>query len=278
MKTITLLLAFFSLASVNAQTALPYNANFDNTAEQNQWKQYRLGQAKDPNYLWQFEKANSVTDSFALVHYYPVGGSQTTDDWMVSPELDLSNGAKIDSLFHYLGGFGTPQTADTLALYFLEGNQDPSLAATKFIVYDFLRTNFRSDNTWHSETGLELNSTATSGYLAFRYKTVVNWFDFRTDNIQVSPKENKDSIPESISENSSKRFNVFPNPASSEIFVQVQNSNEVVVKLFDVSGKMVLDKKTASNTPVSISHLEKGNYILEISEGNWISREQLLIH
>lgn len=103
-----------------------------------------------------------------MVHYYPVGGTQTTDNWMVSPELDMSKGGVIDSMFHLMKGFGgvMPQPADTIALYYIEGNRNPSLATKKEIVYDFLRTDFKLDNIWYSKSALKIPYKDNAGYLA----------------------------------------------------------------------------------------------------------------
>ncbi len=87
---------------------------------------------------------------------------------MVSPELDMTKGAIIDSRFYLMKGFGrgNPQPADTIALYYIEGNRDSSLATKKEIVYDYLRTDFKLDNIWYSKSAIKIPYKAKSGYLA----------------------------------------------------------------------------------------------------------------
>jgi len=285
MKT-QILLAFITCISsiAIAQTTLPYSAHFDNVTEQGTWKQYKLGQETGLSY-WEYEKINNVTDSFALVHYYPVGGTQTTDNWMVSPELDMTKGAIIDSMFYLMKGFGggNPQPADTIALYYIEGNRDPSLATKKEIVYDYLRTDFKLDNIWYSKSALKIPYKAKSGYLAFRYKTVINWLDIKVDNIQVSPQktteEPKDSNKTAINLqeiNRNSAVSLYPNPSNDNVKF-TGNVSELDVSIFDFTGKLMLQQTVFSNEELSIEILPIGVYVVEIVSGKIRQRMKLVV-
>jgi hypothetical protein len=261
--------------ALNGQIQLPYTASFDNLAEQNSWKQYKLGQETGLSY-WEFLLIDqSVPDSFSLSHNYPVGGTKTTDNWIVSPELDMTKGAIIDSLFHLMNSLGgvTPQAADTIALYYLEGNRDPSLATKKEIVYDFLRTDFKVDNTWYSKSALKIPYMAKSGYLAFRYKTIVNWLDIKLDNIQVSP-EIKSTVQRI---NNNIAVAIYPNPTSGVIKFRTDLSGDFEVSILDFSGKLIVKETVNTDSELHIEYLSKGVYFVEVLIQNQVQKSKFIL-
>src|SRR4051812_45013574 len=97
----TLLLSMLGAASQTTTTN--YYTAFDNAAQRNGWAQYRSG---DPS-AYEFGYVPSAYSTPTCVyHDYPVGGSQVTIDWFVSPVFDFSAGGKIDSIRVQFGGFG----------------------------------------------------------------------------------------------------------------------------------------------------------------------------
>ena len=107
------------VAIANCQEALPYSTDF--AEDDGEWTQYRTGTTPDDTYTWQISFGE-------LQHFYPVGGTELTNDWMVSPELDLANGGAISSLDYKFSGFGFPFDLDTIAVYLITGSQNPSEA------------------------------------------------------------------------------------------------------------------------------------------------------
>ncbi len=76
----------------------------------------------------------------------------------------------------------------------------------------------------------------------------------------------------SIVENNSRKFEVYPNPASSRLFINATDGTaKYDVELFDMIGNKVLtaSSSAASQTELNISGLSKGMYILKtIVDGN----------
>ena len=249
-KKITLL----SLIIISSLVSIGQLYNFDTTENQNEWTQYQLGEISQ-FYEWEFDQASSHSAPFSLVHYYPVGGNDPVDDWIVSPEIDLSLGGIIDSLHYSYGGFGTPFEADTLALYILEGSPDPNLASSKTLIYNFADSIYITDNLWHG-AHIELENFSDQSYLAIRYSTDNNWLDVRFDDINI--------IPSTVSVNEEnelfKSFSLFPNPSSDLLIINsaLQNTDW---RITNQTGKTILMGK---ENKIDISTLTSGHYLITI--------------
>ena len=75
-------------------------------------------------------------------------------------------------------------TGDTIALYLLNGNQNPSLA-TRTLIKLFTDPSYNNDGVWRILTNTSIPAISGSSYLAIQYKTVNNWLDPRFDNLAV---------------------------------------------------------------------------------------------
>ncbi len=74
-------------------------------------------------------------------------------------------------------------------------------------------------------------------------------------------------------------FNIFPNPASNEVTVELPSNNfRGGVKIFNVFGELTYSSiLTKQKINVDISSWRKGAYIIQISNGEIISRRKLII-
>ena len=83
-------------------------------------------------------------------------------------------------------------------------------------------------------------------------------------------------------------FTLFPNPASDEVIVSTNkttnesliNSSFEVIRIYDITGtlKKVQQFNKSTEARLNISSLPKGNYYIEIINGEYKERHQLLIH
>lgn len=254
MKTyLTLILSLLTLASFS-QESLPYYTGFNNQQEQSGWKQYRLGDTLNTFYQWEMNGSE-------LLHNYPVGGTQETDDWMVSPSIDFSNGAIIDSLRFKAGGFGMPFGVDTVAMYLVKGDQNPGLASSLTLLELFTDSSYNNNNIWKTYYNYSISAFSDSGYIAFRYKTVVNWLDVSFDDLYIK------SMPVSVNEIDADDLDVivYPNPTSQNLYIK---STDVLkdVQLFDIQGKLI--RQFDPNTlELNVNDLTHGVYLLRIDLG-----------
>lgn len=253
---LTLMVGLFNLAETAAQY---FSTGFDTPAEQNEWTQFRTGFI-NTTYFWDFDQASSISGPTSLVHYYPVGGSDTLDDWFVSPAFDFSNGGSVDSLWQNFGGFGLPNPGDTIGLYILNGSNDPTLASNISRLILFTDTSYQNNNTWNVRTGITIPAQSGQSYLAFRYKTVVNWLDVRFDNLVVTGA----TTGISSNEKQAKALKVFPNPTRETITIELPK--EVTperIELFDLTGNMVAEF-SAAQTTFDLDGLNQGSYFLKV--------------
>ena len=274
MRTSLLLMAFALLATFNnfAQTDLPYFTAFDNSSQTEGWQEYRLG-AESEFYYWEISSASPFSAPSCLSHNYPVGGSELTDDWFVSPGFNLPDGGTIDSLRYAFSGFGVPQDGDTVAVYVLTGSQDPANATSMTMIMDFRGEDYASDNTWRILSDVSIPASNETTYLAFRYTTVVNWLDVRFDNLRISS-----NTTIAVDEKSGFiELTVYPNPVSDIIFIESNHSNfeAKTVDVYDLGGKRVMSKRSVSDK-INVSELDSGTYLMVI-ESNGVKLQRSFV-
>lgn len=252
--TLTLLALIFGITTSDAQT---YSTGFDSAAEQAGWTAYVKG-AQNGLYHWDITN-NGHSNPNCLSHYYPVGGTEPTDDWYVSPVFDFSGGGRIDSLWQYFSGFGLPLEGDTIKLYLLTGSPDPDLASSKVSLYSFSDSNYVNDNTWRRVENIHIPATAGDSYLAFRYRTVVNWLDVRFDDIYVTA-----AAPSNTTQLTHNTLSLFPNPASNSIELKLTKELDIQqLNIVDMNGRCVKQLKQIQ-PQLDISALSKGSYYLQL--------------
>lgn len=76
----------------------------------------------------------------------------------------------------------------------------------------------------------------------------------------------------------SPEVRLFPNPSSGSVQVQGISKSKVAIKLYSVSGKVLLEKERYSpNLPLDINHLPSGTYFLTIFDGENQHVKKLLL-
>lgn len=251
--------------STSAQESLPYYCDFEENGTD--WVQYRLGPTSDEFYTWEF-----VNDE--LTHYYPVGGDDVTDDWMVSPEFDFSNGATLDSVRHKSGGFGFPFGLDTIALYLVNGAENPDLASTVTLLFLYTHSEYSPDNTWQSLYDIEIPSIEGESHIAFRYKTDNNWLDISLDDLYIS------GAPLGIigAQEEYQSLGIYPNPAENVLNFTESELEFSEIRIYTISGMMALQENLNYNTQaIDISELPNGMYTVVATDKTGMKTLQKLV-
>lgn len=248
-----LILFFFSLNTAFSQEPLPYLGDFE--ADDGEWVEYRLGETTEDFYTWEISLGE-------LRHNYPVGGSETTDDWMVSPAFDFSNGGMIESLDYKFSGFGFPFGIDTIALYLVSGSQNPAEADELTLLHLFTDENYNPDNNWYTLEDISIPPTEGSSYIAFRYQTVVNWLDAAFDDLAITGTP----LSDNVESNRDDVLHLYPIPARDVL--NISSANKIIsLKLYDLTGAVVLEELLHENNPkVGLPTLPEGVYIAEITD------------
>ncbi len=97
-----------------------------------------------------------------------------------------------------------------------------------------------------------------------------------TENIIIS------NMPDGLNEivNADNPISVYPNPATQSITISAQeNLSNAVVSIYDLSGKLVLQKDIHSKhkqTNLDISSLENGIYMIQVNNNNHVSRFKMM--
>jgi len=62
---------------------------------------------------------------------------------------------------------------------------------------------------------------------------------------------------------------IYPNPVTDNIYISNINERSVVVKIYDVSGRLVLENKVSNKEYINISTLSKGMYQIKFEGRDW---------
>lgn len=160
-----------------AQKTLPYLVDFDTKEQQDEWQQYRMGITEF--YEWSF----ATSENGFVSHDYPVGASSTdtTRDWLVSPAIDLSNGAEIALSVNGFALIGLTDD-DYFGIWVSTGSADP--ADGDYVEVADL-TAFSTQGEYKDTSGLDLKSLALDGHVALVYEATQNWFTVAVDDIEI---------------------------------------------------------------------------------------------
>lgn len=252
-----------------AQTTLPYFTGFDSEAQKTGWQEFRKGVMG--TYHWNFQNMAAYSAPGCVTHSYPVGGTDTTKNWFVSPPFALTSGGKLDSLRYAFTGFGVPGPGDTVAIYLLRGSADPALATSRTLLYDFRGANYVGDNAWRKLDPITIPAAPGSCYIAIYYRTAANWLDVRFDNFRISGSgtTNIDGV-----QPRSGDVLLYPNPANEVLYLKTERHFKQTC-IYDLGGKLVYRDGFRSTVP--IAHLPAGNYLIECTTVSGIQWKQSFV-
>ncbi|MCF8429794.1 MAG: T9SS type A sorting domain-containing protein [Bacteroidia bacterium] len=78
--------------------------------------------------------------------------------------------------------------------------------------------------------------------------------------------------------NSTPQFNIYPNPAQNNFSIEFKSNTEGTVRIFDISGKIVLNTTINSiNQTIDCSNLNNGLYIVQIEANGTLTSQKLNI-
>ncbi len=172
------------------------------------------------------------------------GGTSGDDpDWFKLKIFGYQNGNLIDTVVFYLADFR-----------FTNNSQD-------YIVKDWTFVDLSSINNSDSIT-FALSSTDNGQY---GMNTPAY---FCIDNLEYTT-----GIKNNISDN---KVNIYPNPAKD--IININNSNNSVLSIFDITGKQILCKKlNSNNSKINVSNLLSGVYFVKIAKSNVVTTKKLII-
>ena len=251
-KLICLVLLMLSIASqANAQISLPFSTGFGTTAEQDQWTQYKLGD-NNSFYSWEFTSIQQT-----LAHFYPVGGMELSNNWMVSDAFDFSQGAVVDSIRFEAGGFGLPFGVDTVAMYVISGSQHPDSASSRTLLKLFTDSTYENNRVYKTFYSIPIPATTGSSYIAFRYQTVINWLDVNIDDLAISGFSGINRQTRHVNS-----LTCYPNPTSTQLTFESDVYPEKIC-IYNTQGQTVLIVESDDKT-INVAQLKTGLYFVNV--------------
>lgn len=266
---------FFLGLSAKAQVTWPYFTGFDDAVQQSGWAEYKKAATTFSH--WSYS-SGGFSDPFCVSHdYSPSTGITLTDNWFVSPLFTIPAGGKLDSVRYRFSGFSQPVAGDTVALYLLTGSQDPALATSKQLLFDFRGTEYITDNTYRQKTNISLPANNEDCFIAIRYRNTdcsSKWLTVSFDNFALSRNGNAGI---KNSETNGETLRVYPNPSNGIFFIDHSQPVDRV-EVFDAVGNKITDiKETKASTKVDLSRQPKGLYILRLQAGGNLYTKKIIV-
>jgi hypothetical protein len=276
MKKTLLILAFLLLTMHSySQMSLPYYCGFDDAAQQAGWMEFRLGETSTFNWV---NNGAGYSLPNSLHHDLPLGSSDTTIDWYVSPALDFTGGGVIDSIMVKIYSItGSATAADELGIYLLSGSNDPGMATSITKVADL--TNMTSSSGLWADTGnFMIPATANNSYIGIKYRSIDNWFVVDLDNITIN------GLSTGIKNTVFEKIKLFPIPASDKLNIELPPgvlTNKIFkAVIYDNQGRLAYSELIENDSPVKqikTTQLKSGNYMMRILDESVVIYEQEIV-
>ncbi len=182
----------------------------------------------------------------------------------------------------------------TLSYFNLEGYTSANLSFyTKYEIetnWDFIWFEASSDGkTWTEleeftgnqtswlQKGYDLSNYLNKPYVIFRFRfesdKSVTKQGMYIDDFKVYGEKPASNI----APNSLPKLKVYPNPASHNVNIEVENNQNMTIKIFNQLGRLMLKKESIGKTNFSTSKWPAGVYIVEVRTATKIYTEKLIV-
>ncbi|WDF46354.1 choice-of-anchor J domain-containing protein [Chryseobacterium sp. KACC 21268] len=259
-----LLLSSLLMASLttSAQTVI-FSEDFETEMGRNSW----INTDRDgDSQKWEFD--NSSVDAFT--GYYATSWSWyfeafTPDNTLTSPVITLPNnsGKKLNLKFD-VGAFDDAVFQEHYAVYVIPANS--TFTGTETAVFEETLDAGYMDEAKHVTVDIS-EFAGQDVQVVFRHYDCTDLLVLIIDNIQVLETETL-----AVSDFDKSNLQVYPNPSSD--FIKIKGVDNIQkIRLYDVSGKMVLETQS---TEADIRRLPAGQYILNVHSGSEIISKKVI--
>ncbi len=80
----------------------------------------------------------------------------------------------------------------------------------------------------------------------------------------------------SLNLNGPDKVNIFPNPVKDKLYISNLKTPKILVKIYDVNGRLVLKNKVSDKEYLNVSTLSKGIYQIKFESNNWTETRKLI--
>jgi hypothetical protein len=131
-----------------------------------------------------------------------------------------------------------------------------------------MRTNLYKDNSGIIVSSSIFDSYVSGDFDADVYGDYDAWI-FRMSDVWTSSSEL----------NNTDNLHIYPNPAHNIVHIDVPNNKPTKLNIYSIAGKLLISKqKCGSFVSLNINSFNKGVYIVEIIQDDWVVREQLVVY
>ena len=197
-------------------------------------------------------------------------------------ELRDASGSVIDTRYIYI-----PAGTQFVNLDFeIQPGQDYQLGVAQGSTISMFRNNSGTSYpyTLPGVVSIKRSSAGSNptGFYYFFYNWQIKLLDCRSERIEVSAFIDSTCVVTGIQENAISGFELFPNPTSDIITLQVQNGgNQVEVEIYDVQGKLVFAKAYSYNgnlnAKIDLSSFNEGVYYVRTISDQQIVTKQVVV-
>ncbi|MCK5856866.1 MAG: T9SS type A sorting domain-containing protein [Bacteroidales bacterium] len=147
--------------------------------------------------------------------------------------------------------------------YFKDSYSTDSQVSNTQVIPSFIFVKKPTDYKLIYEGSFYLNEDTTIRELGYELKYYYSVKD--TGSADVSPSDNS--------------FKVFPNPTNDYVIIQYDDSKQKAdLRLYDMTGRLVLNRLVASNASLSIKGVSAGIYIYKVYFGNKVHMGKLAVY
>ncbi|MAE09285.1 MAG: hypothetical protein CL661_11065 [Bacteroidetes bacterium] len=224
------------------------------------WTQYSV----IGDQVWEWSDIYGNPPGCAVMNGYS-GGPVPNEDWLISPSLDLEGFVDITFGFDHARNYGSNEDLFIMISTDYDGVSDPNTGTWEDITSDYT---FPDPGSWtFNDAGIgDISAYASnSTYIAFLYNsTASDAATWEVDNAEVLGV-----LSTGISDKNLTKLNVYPNPASNKINIEVKESG--LFKITDITGKLMIDGGIIlGNNTIDIDILNRGLYIVETISTNGV--------
>lgn len=186
------------------------------------------------------------------------GGPIENEDWLISPELDLTGFSSITFGFDHARNYASNDGLFVLISTDYAGSGDPNIANWNDITSSYT---FPDPGSWtFFDAGISDISSYNSEavYIAFLYSsTSSDASTWEIDNAEVLGVLNT-----GLGENKTSKLEVYPNPASNRINIKVDDQG--IIRIMTITGQLLIESEIVDgNNSIDIETLNSGLYIIE---------------
>ena len=254
------------------------------------WLSVTLG---DSDILWGKNVSNTTKLNGVFDNYYvtnPIGNyPDEITSYLISPCYDLTQLEnpilKFDMVFDIELDWDVlymEYSTDSGETWEILGNaNDPNWYNSSFIDPERPITvgkQWTGTDTTVKEYGYNLSAFNNENTIMFRFVFASDW-GTNAEGVGIDNFTIDASAILAVDDNVLNEFKVYPNPSSDIFNIQRQNSNEMKISVYDVTGKLVFKDKNILNSRylLDLSKVNKGLYFLKIIEGNKHITKRLMV-